>query len=248
MSTLPGSPRRGLVRELRAFGRASLVDPVPRDHLDTAPQRRRRQVVVAITMVLGAVALGFALAIRPGDPLFYAATLGVAAIWAVGALASGRLHLGRAHTRDGRTGPAILHGLILGGLLLAAFLAGAVVVGRIPVLRAPVEGLLDHARFGSVGVVALITAVNGLAEELFFRGATYAALSRRWNLAGSTLLYALSTVFSGVPLLTFAAACLGLLTGLQRRVTGGVLGPIVSHLTWSLGMLFCMPSALNLGA
>jgi hypothetical protein len=27
-------------------------------------------------------------------------------------------------------------------------------------------------------------------------------------------------------------------------VTGGVLGPIVSHLTWSLGMLFLLPHAL----
>ena len=41
--------------------------------------------------------------------------------------------------------------------------------------------------------------------------------------------------------------CLGLLTAAQRRVTGGVLGPITSHLTWSLGMLFLLPHVLTLG-
>ena len=84
----------------------------------------------------------------------------------------------------------------------------------------------------------IVTAVNGVAEELFFRGAVYASLDRRFNAVGSTALYAASTLFTGVPLLTFAAVCLGLLTAAQRRVTGGVLGPIASHLTWSLGMLF----------
>jgi len=234
------------VRELRAFLAAALLTPVARDHLESPARWRRRQVVVAVTLVLGAVALGRALAVQPGDPMFYPATFAVAGIWAGGALASGRLHLGRAHTRDGtQGGRAVLQGFLLGAVLLAIFCLGALVVGRIPVLREPVDGLLDHARYGSLGVVALVTAVNGVAEELFFRGAAYAALPRRWNLAGSTLLYALSTVLSGVPLLTFAALAVGLLTGAQRRVTGGVLGPIVSHLTWSLGMLLLLPIALS---
>jgi len=241
------NPLLRVVAEVRAFLHASLLRPVERDHAEPGPVRRRRRIIVTVTMVLGAVALGLALAIRPGDPLFYPATLGVAAVWAVGALASGRLYLGRAHTRDGRQSRAVLQGFLLGAGLLTLFLAGAVVVGRIPVLREPVEGLLDHARYGSLAVVALITAINGIAEELFFRGAVYAALERRWNIIGSTLLYGLSTVLSGVPLLTFAAVSLGLMTAAQRRVTGGVLGPIVSHLTWSLGMLFLMPTALNLG-
>ena len=49
---------------------------------------------------------------------------------------------------------------------------------------------------------------------------------------------------SGIPLLVLAAAVLGLVVGLQRRVTGGILGPIVTHLTWSLGMLVLLPHAL----
>ena len=65
-------------------------------------------------------------------------------------------------------------------------------------------------------------------------------------MVGSAALYALATVATGVPLLVLAATALGLLTGLQRRVTGGVLGPIVTHITWSLGMLFALPWALDL--
>ncbi len=232
--------------EMRRFATAALVTPVERDHAESPSTRLRRRIVVATTLVLGAVALGLALSIRPGDPRFYYATFGVALLWVVGACAAGPLHLGRGHTRAGGTSPGLLQGIVLGAGLLGIFLAGALVVAQIPLLRAPVEGLLDHARFGSLWVVALITAVNGVAEELFFRGAVYAAFPRSFNGTGSTLLYAASTLFSGVPLLTFAAVCLGVLTAAQRRVTGGVLGPIAAHLTWSLGMLVLLPHVLTL--
>lgn len=239
--------RRGPVAELRAFFRASLLSPVGPPVPETRGQQVRRRLVVGITVLVGALALGWALAIRPGDPLFYAAAVGVAALWGAGALASGPLRPGRGRTRSGAASRGVLQGLILGAMLLALFLAGAFVIARIPVLRAPVDELLDHARVGSVWVVAAITVINGIAEELFFRGAVYAAVGPRWDLLGSTALYTASTLFSGVPLLTFAAACLGLLTAAQRRVTGGVAGPIAAHLTWSLGMLFLLGPVLSLG-
>ena len=47
-------------------------------------------------VVIGAVVLGFSLRIDPGEHhLFYVSTLGLAAVWVVGAFASGPLHLGR---------------------------------------------------------------------------------------------------------------------------------------------------------
>lgn len=236
-----------ILSELRAFFRAALLTPVERARSETSAQRRRRRMVVAVTVVIGAVALGLALRIRPGDPLFYPATLSVAVVWVVGALASGRVHLGMGHTRHGGTSRGVVQGFLLGLVLLAVFLAGALVVARIPVLAEPVQGLFDHARLGQLWVVAVVTVVNGVAEELFFRGAVYASLDPRFNGLGSTLLYVGSTMFTGVPLLSFAALCLGLLTAAQRRVTGGVLGPITSHLTWSLGMLFLLPPTLSLG-
>ncbi|KRF25770.1 CPBP family intramembrane glutamic endopeptidase [Phycicoccus sp. Soil803] len=237
------------VREVRDFIRAALVTPVARDHTESDAAFRRRRVVALVTLVVGAAVLAFALRIQPGDPIFYVATLGLAAVWATGAFASGPLHLGHAHTRaGGQDARPIVQSLALGALLLALFLVGAVVVAQVPVLRDPVQHLLDHARLGSLALVAVLTAVNGVAEELYFRGALYSAVGRRHAVAITTVVYALTTVGAGIPLLVLAAGLLGLLTALQRRVTGGILGPVVTHLTWSLGMLFLLPLVLSTGS
>ncbi len=235
------------VTELRAFVRASLLEPVPRDHTESDWAFRRRRVVAAITLVIGAAVLAWALRIEPGNPTFYGATFALAGVWAAGAFLSGPLHLGRAHTRDGDVGGrAVVQSLALGALLLGVFLIGAAVVARVPVLRDPVEELLDHANVGSLWLVALITAVNGLAEELYFRGALYAAVGRKHAVAATTVIYTLVTATSLIPLLVLAGAVIGVVVGLQRRVTGGILGPTITHLTWSLGMLFLLQPVLNL--
>jgi membrane protease YdiL (CAAX protease family) len=235
-----------LATELRAFFRAALVDPVPRDHREPDSAFRRRRWVAALTLLAGAVVLAWALRIEPGDSLFYVATLALAGVWTVGALLSGPLHLGRAHTRAGsHDSRAIVQSLALGLVLLAVFMAGAVVVARIAFLRDPVDELLDHAQVGSLPLVAVITAVNAVAEELYFRGALYAGVGRQHAVLVTTVVYAAVTAAAGIPLLVLAAALLGLVVGLQRRVTGGILGPTITHLTWSMGMLFLLPHALS---
>lgn len=236
---------RGPVTELRAFVNAALIEKVDRDHHDPDEVFRRRQVVVAVTFVVGSAVLAWALRITPGNPLFYIATLALAAVWLVGALLSGPLHAGWGNTRRGEPARPIVQSLVLGVLLLFVFLVGALVVARIPVLRHPVDQLLDHARFGAFAAVLAITFVNGVVEELYFRGALYAALPRH-QVTLTTLLYALTTVGSGIPLLVLAAAVIGLVTALQRRVTGGFLGPIITHVVWSTGMLLLLPPALEL--
>lgn len=241
-------PVRQVVHELLSFTRAAVVDPVARDHTEPDAAFRRRRVVAALTLVAGAVLLAWTLRIPPGDGMFYVACLALAAVWAIGALLSGPLHLGWARTRTGGLARPVVQSLTLGILILAVFLAGALVVAHIPLLRNPVERLLAHAQEGSLTAVAVLTAVNGVAEELYFRGALYAAIGRRHAVSLSTLFYALITVGPGIPLLILAAAVIGLVTALQRRVTGGVLGPIITHLVFSLGMLFCLPAALRIGA
>jgi uncharacterized protein len=237
---------RGPVAELRAFLDAALLEPVRGQHQDPPEAHARRRIVVAITFVVGSVVLGWALRIQPGDPVFYTATIALAVVWALGAVASGPLHFGRGHTRSGeREARPIVQSLALGALLLVVFLVGALVVARIPSLREPVDQLLDHARFGSLPVVLAITMVNGTVEELYFRGALYAALPSH-AVTITTVLYALTTVGSGIPLLVLAAAIIGLVTALQRRVTGGILGPIITHVTWSTGMLLLLPPVLEL--
>ncbi len=233
-------------QELRRFVAASLVTPVPRDHWQSPEAFRRRRIAATITLIVGIAVFFWAMRIPAGDPLFYPATIALGTIWVVGALVSGPLHLGRAHTRAGRNlARPVLQPFLLGLVILGVFLAGAVVVAKIPVLRAPVNDLLDHARFGSVPLIAAITAFNGITEEMFFRGALFAAIDRRYNIAATTLIYAMVTAFAAIPLLVFAALLIGFVVGLQRRVTGGLLAPIITHITWSVGMLLLLPVALD---
>jgi len=220
--------------------RAALVDQVPRDHRQSDSAFLRRRIVVAITLVAGAALLGISLAVPPGNPAFYPLTGGLAAVWAVGAVASGPLHLGRIPWRGTLRLP-ILTPLLIGLLAAAGFLAGALLVREIPPLRLLTNSVLDHARTGSLTLVVVITLGNGLAEELFFRGALYAAIGLRYPVVVSTILYGLATVASGNAMLVFAATLLGAVLGLQRRASGGVLGPMITHVTWSTVMLFALP-------
>jgi membrane protease YdiL (CAAX protease family) len=118
---------------------------------------------------------------------------------------------------------------------------GGLAVRSIPFLDEQVRSVLDHAAEGSVPLLVVITAVNGIAEELFFRGAAYAAVTR-YPVPVTTVAYAIATLATGNVMLSFAAVLLGLVVGLQRRASGGILGPILTHVTWSLAMLLILPT------
>ncbi|GAB2483712.1 hypothetical protein GCM10027030_17410 [Luteococcus sediminum] len=45
-----------------------------------------------------------------------------------------------------------------------------------------------------------------------------------------------------------AAVMLGILTGLQRRATGGFVAPTMSHPTWSLGIPCLLPGTSDLAS
>ncbi len=244
---MTGSALRDLAREPFRFLRAALVVPVPRDHRESDAAFHRRRRVALATLLVGAAVLGFSLRTPPGAPAFYVGTVVLALVWTVGAALSGPLHLGRAHTRTGDSGARpVVQSVVLGLAAVGVFMLGSVVVARVPVLAGPVDSVLDYARAGSVPVVVVITTMNGLAEELYFRGALFAAVGSRHAVAVTTVLYALATVVTGNLMLVFSAAVLGLLTGLQRRVTGGVLGPMITHVIWSTGMLLLLPPTLEI--
>jgi membrane protease YdiL (CAAX protease family) len=57
----------------------------------------------------------------------------------------------------------------------------------------------------------------------------------------TTLAYTVATLATGNLMLGFAAVVLGAVVGLQRRASGGILAPILTHVTWSLSMLFALP-------
>jgi membrane protease YdiL (CAAX protease family) len=227
----------------KAVGR-TLIDKVPRDHQQSDAEFRRRRVVVAVVLVIGATLLGFSLAVRPGDNAFYPLTLAVAGVWTIGGFLSGPLHLGYLPFRGTLRRPVVT-GLALGIMVGAIFIIGALLVREISPLHDYVQKVLDHARYGSLPLVAVVTVLNGIAEEIFFRGGLFAAIGRNHPVMISTLIYAVATIATGNPMLVFAALTLGVLLALLRRSSGGILAPIITHVTWSIMMLFLLPPLFN---
>ena len=220
--------------------RPVLIDKVERDHWQPDEAFLRRRIVVGITLAVGATLLGLSFSVRQGGPAFYPLTFGLAATWTLGSLLSGPLHLGHI-LRGGTLRRPIITPIVAGLLLAALFVLGAFVIRTIPALASLTEDVLGYARLGNLWIILVITLVNGIAEELFFRGSLYAAIGTWHPVLISTGLYALATVAGGNPVLVFAAALLGTVVGLERRASGGILAPILTHITWSLSMLLVLP-------
>jgi membrane protease YdiL (CAAX protease family) len=200
----------------------------------------RRRIVVGVVLVLGAVLLGISLSRAPGDSAFYWLTLALAAVWALGAWASGPLHLGhiRFRARDKRP---IVAGIAIGLLVGAAFIAGALVAREIAPVREYIVDVLEFANYGPILLVVFITVINGVAEEMFFRGALFSALGRFHPVVLSTLVYAVAVSAAGNPMLGFAGIILGAVCAYERRMTGGVLAPMLTHFFWGLVMVLALP-------
>jgi len=232
--------------QLQAWVRRALWDVVPRDHRQDPRDLRRRQLVTLGFVVLGGVVLGVSLRIEPGSGWFYPATFALAAVWTVGAFASGPLHLGRIARHSELVRP-VLTPIAVGLALAAVFVVGALLVRSVPWLSGledQVVKVTDYADQGSLPLLVAVTAVNGVAEELFFRGAAYAAIPRH-PVLWTTVAYAIATAATGNVMLAFAAVLLGTVVGLERRASGGILGPILTHCTWSLTMLFALPAVFS---
>jgi CAAX protease family protein len=59
--------------------------------------------------------------------------------------------------------------------------------------------------------------------------------------AVSTAVYTLATTATRNPALVLAGGVMGTLFGLQRRASGGIQAPIITHLTWATLMLRYIP-------
>jgi membrane protease YdiL (CAAX protease family) len=181
--------------------------------------------------VVGTVLLGVSFRIEPGSPWFYPSALALAATWAVGAFASGPVPLGER---------AVVRPLLVGVGLAGVFVHGALIVRELPVLDDQIAAVTAYAVRGSGPLVAVVTLLTGAAEELFFRGAVYARFQQRPVIA-TTAVYAVITFATGNIALVLAAVLLGLVVGLVRQWSGGVLAPAITHMTWSLVMLLALP-------
>ena len=218
-----------------------LVDGIAGGRGESSTVLHRRRRVVAGVSLAGAGLLGTSLSTKPGSPQFYGLTLGVAATWTVGGLGSGPLHLGWVQRSDHTLRRPVLTPVLTGVGAFAVFYAGALAARHIPVLNTAISHVLRYAHQGSSSLVMLTTLANGAAEEIFFRGALYSAIGGRHPAALSTAVYSLATIPTRNPALALASAAMGMLFGLQRRATGGIQAPMLTHLTWSMLMVHFLP-------
>ncbi|RAV06066.1 CPBP family intramembrane metalloprotease [Mycolicibacterium sp. GF69] len=234
--TEPTQTRPGLLHEIREIATTVAVP-----HHEPPAVIRRRRIVVAVVLVIGAALLGYSLTRPPGDDSFYWLTLALAGVWAIGALLSGPLHLGCVKFR-GRNQRPVITGTGIGLAVGAAFVVGALIAREIPGVREYITRVLEFADYGPLALVVFITVINGLAEEMFFRGSMYTALARFHPVLISTVLYVVATsATTGNPMLGFAAVILGTICALERRATGGILAPMLTHFFWGLVLVLALP-------
>lgn len=207
---------------------------------------RRRKIVAAVVLLTGTALLGYSLNREPGDESFIWLTLALAAVWTLGAFASGPLHLGHVRFRARNQRPVIT-GTVVGLVLGAAFVVGGLLARQIPGAREYITRVLEHSNTGPLLLIVFIAVINGVAEELFFRGALYTALERYHPVIVSTALYVIATAAgTGNPMLGFAAIILGTVCALERRATGGVLAPVLTHFFWGLVLVLALPPIFGL--
>jgi membrane protease YdiL (CAAX protease family) len=214
---------------------------VPTTHTESPATVARRRKVVAATSLAGAGLLGVSLSTEPDSVPFYVLTMGVAATWSGGGLASGPLHLGWLEDRDHDLRRPVVTPIATGVAAFGVFYAGALVARRIPFLADAISSILQFAEEGKMPLVLLTTYANGVGEEIFFRGALYSALPSRQAAVVSTGIYALATSTTRNPSLVLAALVMGSLFAAQRRATGGLEAPVLTHLTWSTLMVRYLP-------
>jgi membrane protease YdiL (CAAX protease family) len=201
----------------------------------------RRRVIVVITLVIGATLLHLAFAQPAGSTAFYGLTLALAITGSVGGLLSGPLpFIASGRSRDDAVRDAGV-AVALGAVVAGIFIAGASIVALIHPLRRLVVDVVTHTHGTSFALILVVTVVNAVAEEIFFRGAVYAAIGERFTVALTTLVYVATILVSGNIALAFAAAVLGAVLAVERRMTGGLLAPALTHVTWSALMLIVLP-------
>ncbi len=235
------SKASGWKARLRAKLPMSLSYKVPVRHEESEEVRRRRRQVVAGTSLVGAGLLGYGLSTKPGSAAFYGATLATAGVYTAGGLASGPLHLGWIQLQDRTLNRPIVTPILTGVGAFGVFYVGAHVVKLVPPLGKAVATVLQFADQGDEKLLYLTTLSNGVAEEIFFRGAVYAALQDLHPTMSSTAVYMVATIPTRNPMLVFAAGVMGMLWGAQRRASNGLQAPVLTHLTWSSLMLRYLP-------
>ena len=134
-----------------------------------------RRSVIAAVLVVGAVVLSIDLRLPQGSTEFLVLGVALALVWSTPTLLFGPSG-GR-----GRSGPwgDLALGALGGGVMYGVFVAGQAIGEHISWLDGPIRHILDKADAGPSVLITLVAMVNGVAEELFFRGSLTDALDPR---------------------------------------------------------------------
>ena len=126
-----------------------------------------------------------------------------------------------------------MHPLVIAGLLLGFdFLVSWVWQGIDPAGYELLDKVNENL-FGGLATVGGAIALGlsaGISEELLFRG----ALQPRLGVLLTTLLFALGHLQYGLTLATLQVFIIGLVLGLMRKRTGGVVLCIVTHAAYNM--------------
>lgn len=210
---------------------------------DSQSRRRRRQLAaVALT---GTGLLGASLSTKPGSCRFYALTFSAAGTWLVGGLVTEPLHWSSLRGEERSFGRLVAVPVLTGVAAFGCFFGAALVARRIPILNEALTSVLNYAERGSDSWVMATTLANGVAEEVFFRGSLFTALDCTHPVVASTAVYMLATSATRNPALILASGVMGALFAAQRRASGGIQAPILTHVTWSALMLRYLPTVFR---
>ena len=215
-----------------------LIGPTPFAEPESVGGHQRRLVVSVTTLVVGTALLGISLRSPPGGMKFYVTAGVLAGVWLVGGLLAGPQILG------GRTGRQIAGPILLGVAAFAMFAFGALIVSEFGPFRAlhhAVNDVVVRADTGSRALVVAITVLNGIAEEVFFRGAIYRLFRPRLAAFWTTVCYVAVTAAGFNVMLMLAGALMGTIWALERRASGGILAPALTHISWSVLVIFLLP-------
>jgi membrane protease YdiL (CAAX protease family) len=199
----------------------------------------RRRIITGVTLVVGTALLAATLRERPGSGWFIALGLIAAAAWIAGGLLSGPIPLRPGRPAAWRT--VGLPALAVGVIAFLGFLGADLLGQQLPWISGALTRILGEADAGPRLLVLVVALVNGVGEEVFFRGSLLAALEPHRPALTATIIYVAVTAATGNVALVLAAAVMGTVFCLERLATRSILAPIITHLSWSTLVLFLLP-------
>src|SRR6476646_9879699 len=172
----------------------------PRSHREPDDACRHRLTAVAGLCVAGAGLLGASFSTKPGSAPFYALSLSAAGTWLICGLQTGSVHFGCEQAAPHRF-RAVAAPIATGAAAFGVFYGAARIARHIPLLNEAISSVLRYAQKGSDPLVMLTALANGVGEEVFFRGAVFAAFGDRHAVLASTAIYVLAATATCNPAL-----------------------------------------------